>query len=384
MTINSEQSFSRIGILIVTLVAAVIGAIYSVTMDRAIRQKKFEAEELARPARITVTKITTPQCSACFDMEKAMEALKQERVAIVQEYSVTADSEEGKKLILDHGIKKIPTYVVTGEIAKEKFGPFMEGHGENHGDAFIFTDVPPAYIDLTDGREYGSVDTVVITDPARCAGCMDPLVMIDRLKQGGGVAIRDEKVLRVGTREAQVLLTKYKIRKLPALIFSNDVAFYPIFKNTEIGTLEKDGSFVVRDVPMPYLDLVSGRMVRGDVTLIMLTDAACTDCYEVSNHKQILARFGVRVVSEKTIDVASNEGKNLLVRYGITKVPTILLSPEVRVYDQLKQIWKEVGKIAPNGWYIFNKFEQLGPVVYKDLAQNKIIRPTPGEQKNQE
>ncbi len=75
MTINSEQSFSRIGILIVTLVAAVIGAIYSVTMDRAIRQKKFEAEELARPARITVTKITTPQCSACFDMEKAMEAL---------------------------------------------------------------------------------------------------------------------------------------------------------------------------------------------------------------------------------------------------------------------------------------------------------------------
>ncbi|MBI4261956.1 hypothetical protein HY624_00330 [Candidatus Uhrbacteria bacterium] len=222
---------------------------------------------------------------------------------------------------------------------------------------------------------YGIVNATLIVDPIRCKDCTDPLFLIDRLKEGAGVSFRDEKVLQSGTEEASALIDKYKIKKIPAMILTADVAAYPLFQNTAIGSMESDGAFVLRDVPLPYFDLTRERVVRGDATLIMITSASCRDCYDVENHEKILATFGVQIAARKKVDIASVEGKKLIRQYGITKVPTILLSPEANDYAQLAKIWAQVGTIAPDGWYVFNKFQELGPVVYNDLALRKIIRP---------
>ena len=64
-------------------------------------------------------------------------------------------------------------------------------------------------------------------------------------------------------------------------------------------------------------------------------------------------------------------------RYKITKLPTILLSPDVAQYTNLQKIWNGVGTIEQDGWYVFREMQQLGGAVYKDLATNQTVGKTP-------
>ncbi|MDO8618388.1 MAG: hypothetical protein Q7R49_00420, partial [Candidatus Daviesbacteria bacterium] len=77
--------------------------------------------------------------------------------------------------------------------------------------------------------------------------------------------------------------------------------------------------------------------------------------------------------SQRSVDISSVEGKSLLARYGITKVPTILISPEADQYANLKNVWKNVGTVETDGWYVFREMQQLRGAVYKDLTTNQIV-----------
>ena len=90
-------------------------------------------------------------------------------------------------------------------------------------------------------------------------------------------------------------------------------------------------------------------------------------------NKQIIARFGIATDKEFSYDVGSDEGKDLVDKYKITKVPIIILSPETKVYDSFTQVWDQVGTIENDGWYVMRTPSVLG--TYKDLTTNKIIQP---------
>jgi len=68
----------------------------------------------------------------------------------------------------------------------------------------------------------------------------------------------------------------------------------------------------------------------------------------------------------------------LITKYKIISVPTVLMSPEADQYTNLKGVWKNVGTIESDGWYVFREMQQLRGVVYKDLTS-----PTPSRAKQQ-
>jgi hypothetical protein len=133
-------------------------------------------------------------------------------------------------------------------------------------------------------------------------------------------------------------------------------------------------SFILRNIPPPYLDVYSG-LVRGLVTLTKIRDPLCQSCYDVDNHLKVLNSFGIKIIETNDLTADSLEGQNLINKYKIQFLPTIVLSSEASVYSQLQKIWPQVGIIADDGSYIFTKgVAKMGS--YKDLTTGEIINPS--------
>lgn len=356
-------------ILFIALLATVIGALVSTKTLVAVNKNIAAAKETARPANIKIVKISVPNCQECFNLDAAVNDLKKQNVKVEEEKTLTFDSPEASASIKQFAIKKVPTYIVSGEVTKNNLEVFVKNNGEVKDNTFIFTKVTPIFINAQTQQEMGKVIATIISDPS-CLQCIDPKLTIESFKKAG-VKITNQRELVWNSYEGQQIISQYKITKLPTFVLSPDIDIYDNVKSNwaNIGTVETDKTYVARNLFLPYRDLEKGQIL-GLVDLIYLTDSSCTDCYKaVDVQKPILKQgYGVGIRFERTVDVASAEGQNLTNKYKITKVPTILLSSEADQYTNLKNVWKNVGTVENNGWYVFREMQQLQGAVYKDLA----------------
>lgn len=362
--------------LSLSLLATFVGAVFSTKILADVNKNIAAAKETARSANVKIIKITAARCSDCFNVNGAVLDFKKLNVKVDEEKNLSFDSPSAKTLIKKFDIKKIPTYLVSGEVTKNNLESFIKKNGEIKDRTFIFTKVIPLFIDTASGQETGKVTATLLTDTS-CSECQDLTQIIESFKKAG-VKMKDIQTLEWNSTNGQNLINKYKITKIPAFIFSPEFDLYDKAKANWVnfGTIEEDKTFIARNISLPYRDLEKGQ-ITGLVDVIYLTDSSCTDCYDVQNvQKPILTNgYGVVLRSARTIDTASSEGQDLINRYGITKVPTVLLSPEAGEYLNLKNIWKSVGKVETDGWYAFTELNQLGKITYKDLTNNQIIRP---------
>ena len=366
--------------LTVALAVTIAGALFSTKTLAVINKNIATAKEVARPANIKIVKITTPNCKDCFNVDDAVAGFRKLNIAVEEEKILTVDSEEADASIKQFGIKKVPTYLVTGEITKNSLENFVKSNGEIKDNTFIFTKLSPVFIDTETGQEMGRVTATLITDSS-CSQCVDPKLIVENFRKAG-VKVKDLKELAWNSLGGQNIIYQYKITKVPTFIFSPEFDLYDTVKTSwpNFGTIENDKTYIARNLPLPYRDLSKGQII-GLVNLIYLTDSSCTDCYKVQDvQKPILKQgYSVGIRSERTVDVLSREGQGLISKYKITKVPTILLSPEANQYVNLKNVWKNVGTVESDGWYVFTGFNQLGNVTYKDLTNNQVIRPAPAK-----
>jgi len=362
--------------LIIALVGTLTGALFSTKTLAVINKNMAAAKEAARPANVKLIKITTPNCQDCFNIDEAVLGLQKLNVNIEEEKSLTFDSPETKALISKLSIKKVPTYLLTGEVNKETIGDFVKTQGEVKDRTFIFNKLLPIYLDPISGEELGRVTATLITDSS-CSQCQDLKPVLENFKKAG-LKIKDFREFAWNSLDGKRLIAQYKITKIPAFIFSPEFDLYDAIKAawSNFGTVEEDKTYVARNIPLPYRDLTKGK-IAGLVDLVYLTDSSCADCYKVQDvQKPILTQgYGVALRSERTVDAASAEGKNLISRYAITKIPTILLSPEADQYSNIKDIWQSVGTVAADGWYVFTGLSQLGNITYKDLIENQVVKP---------
>lgn len=358
------------------LIATIGGALFAAKTLSTINKNIAAVKEAARPANIKITVITTPDCALCFNVQSAVANLKKQNVSVGEEKSISFDSDQAQALIKDFGISRVPTYIVTGEVSKSNLEEFVKSNGELKNDTFIFTKVPPVFLDPETKQEFGKVAATILTD-ALCPQCFNPESIMDSYKEAG-IKITDIKETPYNSAEGQRIISQYKITKVPTFLFSSDIDFYDIIKNSwpQIGTIEQDKTYVVRNVLLPYRDLAKDQIV-GLVDMVYLTDRTCDGCYDaVKTHQPIITQgLGVVLRSERTVDINSAAGKSFVSKYKITKVPTILLSPEVDQYVDVKSVWKRVGTVESDGWYAFRELQVLGGVVYKDLTTNTIIQP---------
>lgn len=369
---NSYHIFVGLSVLLAIILLFSIMQTFSI--NSALKDKTEKAKELAKPAKIELAVIKDSKCTDCFDVSQLVKYIKSAKVEVTSEKNIEFDSAEGRQLIAKYNLEKIPNVVVVGEIDKVSLQGF-----EKKNDALLFIQIPPPYTNATSGEIKGRISLTSVNDPT-CSKCADLNVLINQMKSSG-IKITEQKDVNINTDEGKSLMAKYNLKFVPTIILSKDAEAYPIINQAwkQLGTVESDGSYVLRIVYPPYINLTTSKL-KGIVDITYLTDKSCTECYNVSTHRQILASpqtFAIHLDKETTVDAGDAAGKQLIAKYNITQVPTVILSSEVSVYPA-SQALDQFFSVEEDGSYIFRKLSVVG--VYRDLANNQIVKPQAQQQ----
>ncbi len=371
-SINAEAITAIL--LFLFLITALFNQVQIYSLSKAVSQKITEAEESSKPAAIQLAIITDKNCPDCFPIHAAAAAVKATNVNVTEEKEVDYSTAEAKELIKKYGIETIPTIIITGETNKTPQSGFVE-----QNNALVFQKPEPPFIDLHQNMVVGRVRLTII-NATSCAKCTDIGPTAAQIK-AAGVSIYQQSVVDSDSTEGKALIEKYNITKLPAMLLSADAAHYTVIASAwaTVGTVESDSTHIMRQTSPPFYDVAS-KKVKGLATIILLNDSSCTSCYDVTQHTPILKRgFGIVTETEKTVDLASSEGKALAEKYRITAVPTVIMT-DVDAYESLKQPWQLVGTVESDGAYVFRKFENWPGNAYKDLATGKVVaNPLPNQ-----
>ena len=337
-------------------------------INNSLNKNTEAAKENLRPAKIELTVIKNSKCSDCFDISQVINRLKNSNLNVTLESISEFDSKDGKAIIDKYKIEKVPTVIVTGEIDKVN-----DLELEKKDNALLLTKIKAPYTNAATGKVEGRVALFILNDP-KCTECNNLTSFIVQIK-GAGIKISDSKNVDPGSDNGKELIKKYSIDFVPSIILSKEAAAYDIMQQSwpQVGTKESDGSYVLRTVYPPYINLTTDKL-RGLVDISYLTDKSCEECYNVNMHRSIItspSSFGMKLNKEETYDISDAKAKQLVLKYNITQVPTIILSGETSVYPTSK-ILRQFFSIEKDGSFVFRRVQSVG--TYKDLTTNEIVK----------
>ncbi|HLD58448.1 MAG TPA: hypothetical protein VI977_02290 [archaeon] len=221
--------------------------------------------------------------------------------------------------------------------------------------------------------EKAKISLVTIKDSSR-----SDYIQLDGLVQqvkALDVSVVSEKSLEFSSAEAQQLIEKYGIEKIPAVLISGETKKVSALTGnwSSLGSVESDDTLVLRNVPPIFLELSSGK-TRGLVNAIYLNVPDKNGVFPAVLFKQILGNtFGMAPAEEKTVDSNSSEGKQLIADFNLNKIPAVILSGDLNAYANFEEIWKQAGSKETDGNYVFRNLEILQGLKYFDLNSSQIV-----------
>jgi hypothetical protein len=365
--LNMDNIFVSLAILLGIVI--LINIFVTFNFNKEINDKYEEAMEANKPAQISLTVIKDSDCDECFDITSVVDFVKESDLNITFETTLEFDSDEAKELIQKFRIEKIPAMIVEGDTEKTN----LQGLDKVDG-ALVLKAINPPYTDPSDGRIKGLVTMYLLKDFS-CDACNDLKLLKSQIK-GTGVITSEELTLDINSAKGKSMIEKYGIEFAPSLILSNEAASYEVINEAwkQVGSIEGDGSFVLRTVTPPFINLSTGKL-NGLVDVIYLTDKSCEECYDVNAHRKIIANpqsFAFNINSEEAYDVSDSIGKDILEKYDVTKVPTVILSEGVSAYPSSRAL-SQFFSVEDDGSYIFRNLDVMG--TYNDLELGEVIYP---------
>jgi hypothetical protein len=334
----------------------------------------------AEKKEVNITMIEAPGCDLC-NSEGFL--LEQTKIVLLQSSALQAgvsrsipySSAEASALISKYNITELPAVIIEGPVRtdSEFVSAWQAQIGTLEGANALVTRFRfPPYYDIRNHTVVGLVEGIGIK-ASGCLECGDPALFMASL-EGGSMAMvfSNQTLYEENDTEAQALLTRYNITKLPALLLSADGASaYPAFSQIKtLGTVEPDGWFVLRDVVPPYIDLTANHTLRGLVHAVYLVNSSCADCFDVASLSlYISGSSGLVLLNETTYETNSTEGSALMKKYNITAVPALLYSSDARYYPDFEDVWKQQNStVESDGWFVFRAHGLLGDVVYQNVS----------------
>src|SRR3989338_1925796 len=108
-----------------------------------------------------------------------------------------------------------------------------------------------------------------------------------------------------------------------------------------------------------------------DKAKLVLTIISVPECRYCTDLKDLVTRIkssgDTQIISEKT--VSYKDASALIAKYGITKVPTIILSGETNKVSGLKSMWSQIGEEKEDGTLVLTKIRPM----YYDLAKGDFV-----------
>ena len=310
---------------------------------------------------IEIIEITANGCEDCLNVSGLADSLIKDNIKVRSRESFDYDSKEGRELINQYNLKQVPALVLTSNKLEN-----IDGLSEVFsidGKKAIFDKAVP-YIDLNSGEVKGLVNLIEIQDSG-CGDCM-PLSNIQNSLKEAGIKIKNYEIINSLSENGKALIQENDLRFTPSLLISKDIQdYWWIFPQMKSAFIEKENYYLFNIQLPPYKEISSGE-VKGKVGLTYITDKSCSDCFNITELKGSFQGLGIFINSEKYIDVSASGGKEIIAKYNITKVPTIILSKEISDYETLNKQLGQVGTFEKDGNFVFRSLEQLN-IKYKEI-----------------
>ncbi len=201
--------------------------------------------------------------------------------------------------------------------------------------------------------------TVITSADGQCDKCFDAETVIGLIKESHNIKISNKKILTVGSLSYQRVIKEYGVNNLPALVVSGDISDERILGAwTAFQGKEKANKIVIQNL-LPYYDLKEEK-IKGLVNVVVVTDEKCEECFDGNQYLEIINRLGMAVGDFNLYDVTSSSGLEFVQKYGITKIPALVLSPDANDYPGLASFWKEAGTVEDDGMFVLREVQKIG------------------------
>lgn len=337
--IKKDLDWNNILIVIVLVLTASLFAVSYLNYSKSNEEKVPSIE------------IIEIKCEGCFDLNSVASSL--EKNAEVKEIkSLDYNSKEAQETITKYGLTKVPAIVVLSkDIDKINIDEQIFNVGENHA---IFDKGVP-YIALSSDKIKGVVKIKEIYD-SDCKECIS-FSNFEKQLENSGVKISSYEKINYSAEDN--LIRSNNLEFLPTLLISKDIEeYWWLFDNLKNSLTEKEDYFILNMPIPPYKEISTGK-IKGLVNVTYILNESCEDCFNVSSLGESFRRMGVYIEKEKYINASSAEGKNIINKYNITKIPTAILSKELSDYPQVISSLENFGTFEKDGSYIFRNLEAL-------------------------
>jgi hypothetical protein len=116
-----------------------------------------------------------------------------------------------------------------------------------------------------------------------------------------------------------------------------------------------------------FVETATGK-TRGIVDATVIVDSNCTQCRAAPGTDEV-SQLGVTVGAYRVVERASEDGKSLIARYLLHRLPAIVFSSEIAVYADVVSAISSRGTVEPDGAFVFREY----PPVYLDLDLNRPV-----------
>ena len=227
----------------------ILGILYTVNIFNI---NKVSAVLVDKPVKLSFIMVVPGEekCGECFDAQGVIDIIRaSHNTKMSVKKIINPENLAYSNIIKTYKIKNLPALLISGDIDDKRIlGAWKSFGGEKTKNKIVIQNLLPFY-DITEGKIKGLIDAVLLKDDT-CADCLDEkeyLSMIERR----GMIIGDSITYDISSQEGSSLVEQYKITKIPTLILSSDARDYVGFVESwkqEVGTEEKDGRFVLREV----------------------------------------------------------------------------------------------------------------------------------------
>lgn len=218
--------------------------------------------------RVNTTTIKDSSCKECVNVSSVMNQLKQYGVSIGNEKTLDFSDAQAKALIEKYNIRIIPVMLLSSDIAAyTDLSAALQQIGTFESDGtYVMRTFNPPYRNLPSNEIIGRVNMINIVDYT-CDKCYNVSVNKQILQTGYGMYISNETAYDISSVSGKELLSKYNISSVPTFLLSPQAESYDGLVQiwNGIGTVEKDGWFVFRNIKAlqgaVYKDLATNQTV---------------------------------------------------------------------------------------------------------------------------
>lgn len=321
--------------------------------------------------------IVSNNCPKCVELAGLIDQLRQLDINFSERSIVFETDSEAKELVQKYGIQKLPGVVLKASPAdfsllSERWQVLGTVEDKN---VLVLRELPPPFFDIASSTTKGLVEfwSISKTD---CLDCT-PAPKTISLAQLGLVFSKSNELNETDS-EAQQLIERYSITKLPTVILSSEVKEYSrIASLLETGgDFSPDGTWVLRN-PVPYYWDLNKNKKRGSLSLTRVTFADCNGCFALDQLEEFLVQnLSLKIASDQNLDWSTSEGKKFVSDYNISRIPTLVVSGEINAYKGLEEGWLSFGFVAANQQLVFAEHEKMGPEFkYFDVDKNQLAVP---------